>query len=501
MSKNIIVRHKESAQQHLAFSLAVQRLAVDKLVEVYWSGEDGVWRLLPAEYRSAFGGQHEIWCAEAFFSMAADDDSVPGDIQFALHCRAAGKDYWDNNGGYDYAINADSGVRIGDAFPILNVDFQPALRLGQQFYPITVAVRHGLHPKQVYVQWTADHWRQTHTSACFFRRKHWDKLLGSNARNPNRYDCGIWIGQLNVGDAFRVEYAIGCETADRTLWDNGFAGNYLARRERLKILTLNLHCYQEENQNAKFAQIAKAINDLNADIVCLQEVGELWNGGSGDWDSNAARIIKDQLVQPYHYQGDWSHLGFQKYREGSAILSKYPFVSQDSGYVSPIQDFHDINSRKIVMAQVNVPYIGLVNVFSVHLSWWNAGFREQLQNLMGWAEQRHGGAVAATFLCGDFNNAAGSEGYSLAAERYEDQFLRANTAGLVMDGDRHIDYIFMKKGSRLRVASGGCSSPNPITAASPTTPDSILNLSRCRSFAESKRSRESLFSWFHIHRV
>ena len=69
------------------------------------------------------------------------------------------------------------------------------------------------------------------------------------------------------------------------------------------------------------------------------------------------------------------------------------------------------------MAQVDVPYLGLVNVFSVHLSWWRAGFREQLENLMGWAERCHCGPVAATFLCGDFNNAVGSEGYWLAAEQ------------------------------------------------------------------------------------
>ena len=44
---------------------------------------------------------------------------------------------------------------------------------------------------------------------------------------------------------------------------------FLARRRRLKILTLNLHCYQEENQDAKFSQIAKAIDDLDIDVVCL----------------------------------------------------------------------------------------------------------------------------------------------------------------------------------------------------------------------------------------
>jgi maltose 6'-phosphate phosphatase len=451
-AKNIIARHRGSAHQYLAFSIVVEHLAWDKLVEVLWAGEDGAWHVLRAEYRASIGQQRELWCAEAFFSLAPEDFSLPGDIQFALHYRVAGVDYWDNNGSRNYAINADSGVRMGDGFSVLHTDFQPHLRPAQQHVPITVAVRHSLHPKHVYVQWTTDHWQHTQTSDCFFRRKHWDRLLGSSARNPNRYDCGIWISHLNVGDSFRVEYAIACETPARTLWDNNFGANYVARHQRLKVLTLNLHCYQEEQQHDKFARIARAINDLDADVVCLQEVGELWNDGHGDWQSNAARIIKDQLAQPYHYHGDWSHRGFEKYREGVAILSKFPFVSRDSGYISPVQDPNNINSRRVVMGQVDVPYLGLVNIFSVHLSWWDSGFREQLKNLVGWAEHRHSDPVAATLLCGDFNNPARSEGYCLATEKYEDQFLKANPA-VARNHDQRIDYIFARKGSRLQAVS------------------------------------------------
>lgn len=182
-AKNLIVRHEGLAHQHLAFSMAVLHLAVEKLVEVHWAGEDGIWHILQAEYRSSIGQQREIWCAEAFFSLAVEDVPLPGDIQFVLHYRAAGEDYWANNGSHNFAINADSGVRTDDDFPVLNIDFQPTLRPGQQHYPITVAVRHTLHPKEVYVRWTTDHWRQTQTSPCFFRRKQWHKLLGSSAQS------------------------------------------------------------------------------------------------------------------------------------------------------------------------------------------------------------------------------------------------------------------------------------------------------------------------------
>ena len=43
---------------------------------------------------------------------------------------------------------------------------------------------------------------------------------------PTATIAGFGSLHLNVGDAFPVEYAIGCETATRTLWDNNFAANY-----------------------------------------------------------------------------------------------------------------------------------------------------------------------------------------------------------------------------------------------------------------------------------
>jgi len=42
---------------------------------------------------------------------------------------------------------------------------------------------------------------------------------------------------------------------------------------------------------------------------------------------------------------------------------------------------YDINSRKVVMAAIDVPYIGMVNVSSARLSWWEGGFAGHLQRL------------------------------------------------------------------------------------------------------------------------
>jgi maltose 6'-phosphate phosphatase len=204
-------------------------------------------------------------------------------------------------------------------------------------------------------------------------------------------------------------------------------------------------------------------------VVCLQEVGEPWANGNGDWNFNAAKIIRDRLSQHYHLHTDWSHIGFDRYREGVAVLSRYGFVTTDAGYVSANQDVHSINSRKVVMVQVNVPYIGLVNVFSAHLSWPSGGFFEQFDRLRAWANNRHNGGVAATFLCGDFNVKAGSEGYQAVVRtcEYDDQYLAATShdvfekvfrrrsphieSHLAKDG--RIDFIFMQKRSSLKAVA------------------------------------------------
>jgi maltose 6'-phosphate phosphatase len=325
-ARNTISRYDQRVDQELVFVMLVENIGFDKLVEVHWAGEDKAWHTLRAEYHGSGGTNREVWRAQATFTPS-DEASLPGDVEFALRYHVRGKDYWDNNKSRNYFSNADSGVLLEQSVRLLNIDFNPILQARQRYCSIAVAVRHSLQPKRVYIHWTTDNWRSTQVTPCFFYRMHWDKWRRSRARNPNRYDTSIWISRIMADDAFRVQYAIGCETPSQTFWDNNFGHNYVARRRRLKILTLNLHCYQEENQDAKFSQIAKAIDDLDIDVVCLQEVGELWGNGNGDWDSNAAKIIRDRLRQHYHLQTDWSHIGFDRYREGIAVLSRYDFLT------------------------------------------------------------------------------------------------------------------------------------------------------------------------------
>ena len=466
-ARNLITR--KTGQQDLSFLMLVENVAFDKIIDVAWAGEDGVWHTLPATYHSTIDGSKEYWIARTACALVPDE-TLPGNVEFALRYRVGGDEYWDNDHGQNYSIQADSGIVVADERPLLHIRFERGLADGQSVLPIVVAARRELQARSVTVHWSVDGWKTTHRTSCRFRRNYWDSEFLSNARNPNQYGCQIWATALKVDDAWRVQYRISCETRQQVLWDDNYGNGYAIQRWPLKVLILNLHCCQEEDQDFKLSQIAKAIEALEVDIVCLQEVAELWNNGHGNWQTNTARIINERLGSPYHLVTDWSHLGFDRYREGVAVLSRYPILQHRAKYVSSSQDPYCIHSRKVVMARIRVPYFGLLNVFSSHLSWWEDGFAEQFRNLRRWATAEHDELSAATMLCGDFNIKAGSKGYQLIVEskEYQDQYLSANSPKVFqqifelgaaaweheLDDDHRIDYIFLRKGSKLRVTSG-----------------------------------------------
>ncbi len=467
--ENIITRKKRALQQELSFFMLLENVGHDKICDVLWAGEEGEWHTLPATYHSKLDHDKEYWQARLSVYSTADQ-SLPGNIQFALRYQTQGKEYWDNKQGLNYSSQADSGIQVVSDQPVLNIVFESKLKDRQKYVPIKVCVAQSVHAKSVTIHWTIDNWKHSHHTPCQFKRNFWNEEARSNARNPNQYGSQIWKGLLKINDAFGLQYSISCEGRNQVLWDNNFGKNYSLSHEPLNVMILNLHCYQEDHQDYKFSQIAKAINDLNVDIVCFQEVAELWNEGQGDWNTNSAKIIKDRLNQSYELYTDWSHLGFDKYREGVAILSRYPMLKQESKYVSNSHSAFSIHSRKVVMAQVHVPYMGLINFFSAHLSWWDDGFPEQFKRLSKWAAENQTGDVSATMLCGDFNITAGSEGYNLVVKsnEYDDQFLDANSHGVFekifkvndpywqhyLADDYRIDYIFMNKASDLRITSG-----------------------------------------------
>jgi maltose 6'-phosphate phosphatase len=271
-----------------------------------------------------------------------------------------------------------------------------------------------------------------------------------------------------------------------------------AQSSDFAVLTLNLHTYQElrsegvaeseltdelarqriESYAPLFDRIADGINQTDPDIVCLQEVGE-WSGGNtqdpesiqfGSSDSNMVHQILQRLDEHYFYTMEWSHYGFDVWLEGSAILSKHPFIDTGSRFISNPDNgrYQFWKSRNVPMARINLPGIGIANVFSVHTGWWDdeeEPFQDQFTKLLAWA-----GEIASpretTVLCGDFNVPAGSkmQEFMTSGTGYSDQYALANPDGgsdATIDGaidgwetgdsGRRIDYILMNDDSPLDV--------------------------------------------------
>lgn len=264
------------------------------------------------------------------------------------------------------------------------------------------------------------------------------------------------------------------------------------------VLTLNLHTYQEfrsegvveseltddlarervDAYGPLFDRIADGINKLEPDIVCFQEVGE-WSGGNtedpdsilfGSSDSNMVHQILQRLDEHYFYTMDWSHYGFDVWLEGSAILSKHPFIDTGSRFISnPDNGYHEFwKSRNVPMARIDLPGTGGVNVFSVHAGWWDDDqepFQDQYRKLLAWArELEH--PRGTTILCGDFNVPANSkmQEFMTTGTGYSDQYALANPDGLLdatiggaidgwedSDSGQRIDYILMNDDSPLNV--------------------------------------------------
>ncbi|MGD0959582.1 MAG: endonuclease/exonuclease/phosphatase family protein [Methylomonas sp.] len=450
--ENIIRPLKQGGQQSLIFHIKVVNLSYEKQVDVVWCGKDGEWRTLKAEFLHENADNQEYWLAKTRLK-SKHIDRLPGDIRFALRLRCQDREFWDNNRQANFLSHANSGLQLNNAYLLLDISFIQKLDLEQQWLTVKIAVNASFKAAKVILHWSADSWRHIHHSPC--RRQ--AKLSNQHAE--------IWTARIKIASAFRVCYALSAENRTQTIWDNNDGLNYTLSRTPLKVMILNLHCRQEEQQDDKFTLIAKAIDEQMADVVCLQEVSEFWNEGRGDWPSNAANIINQRLRQPFYLYTDWSHLGFDQYREGVAILSRFPLLNTQARYVSESHDAYSIHSRKVVMAQIHAPYMGNVNVYSVHLSWWEDGFSQQFIQLHEWVGSLSGGSDA-TMLCGDFNISAGSPGYwqVVNTHQYDDQYsvvnARNSPPGRHRVNDAHwrrstaddgrIDYIFMPKNSPLQ---------------------------------------------------
>ncbi|EJO5348663.1 endonuclease/exonuclease/phosphatase family protein [Clostridium botulinum] len=191
----------------------------------------------------------------------------------------------------------------------------------------------------------------------------------------------------------------------------------------MKVLTLNCHSWQEEKQIEKIKYLAKTIYQNNYDVIALQEVSQSINSKilfDNIKEDNFAFLVIKELEKlgetRFRLIWDCAHIGYDKYEEGLAILTKHPVEDKKSFCISENKDASYWKTRKIIKCKTsykNKP----ISFYSCHLGWWDdeeEDFKLQVNKLIKDLKEE-----GTCILMGDFNNDAflEKEGYDYIIDK------------------------------------------------------------------------------------
>jgi maltose 6'-phosphate phosphatase len=211
----------------------------------------------------------------------------------------------------------------------------------------------------------------------------------------------------------------------------------------MKLLTLNCHSWQEENQLDKLSCLAEVIKKEEYDVIALQEVSQKIDAPYvHDYirsDNYAWLLAKELGKQGEDYQLVWdlSHIGYEVYEEGIAVLTKHPIIEEHSFFVSQTSNIDYWKTRRIVGATIEYEK-ELLTFYSCHLGWWDdeeEPFKQQVDTLLAHVHKDN-----PFFLLGDFNNDAHrqNEGYDyLLSQGLYDTYTLSNKkdSGITVKGN------------------------------------------------------------------
>lgn len=177
----------------------------------------------------------------------------------------------------------------------------------------------------------------------------------------------------------------------------------------VKILTLNVMQYASEERAARFQRIVDFLVTSPVHLLALQEL----SGGSYDTppteDSGAdlaGMLAEAGLQYGYYTEANWGYPPYLVFKVG--ILPRYKMqtiVATSTGTPTdlPGPDFPE--RKNVVMAAVNIPGFGRVNLYSAHIYNPSAeGIEPQINNLLAFVNlEDEQNPAAATLVAGDLN--------------------------------------------------------------------------------------------------
>ena len=236
----------------------------------------------------------------------------------------------------------------------------------------------------------------------------------------------------------------------------------------MKLLTLNVHAWLEDNQAEKIDILADTIVEKGYDVIALQEVNQLMASPVISRELKADNYgvillnkINQSAEQKYSLFWSNSHIGYDKYDEGIAFLTRLPVCEVDPFYCSQHQHLDSILSRKIL--GLTVEYQGKrIDCYSCHINLPNCEGENQLDNIRNIVERSQSDNLK--ILMGDFNTDAIGDLQSyqqiqslglLDTFELAEQKDRGVTVEKAIDGwqghsqEKRLDYIFLNQAQRV----------------------------------------------------
>ena len=261
----------------------------------------------------------------------------------------------------------------------------------------------------------------------------------------------------------------------------------------MKLITLNTHSITEPNYYEKMLILAKAIATELPDVVALQEVNQtidmpliegktlVTSNADIRTDNYAEALLNELKKLGVSYNCVWLpiKIGYGKYDEGLAILSRSPIIDTDNVLISKCNDYSYWKTRRIIGIKNELGWF-----YSVHMGWWNdeeEPFIDQwkcIQETLKDPKYREG----TIWLMGDFNSQddVRGEGYDLVLKSgWKDTYLLAEekddgiTVAEEIDGwreadgrskaaknEKRLDYIFCNTQEEVRASNVICNGKN-----------------------------------------